>query len=210
MRRSPFRNFEGIAAPLPIDNVNTDAIIPSPFLRSPGADLAAGLFARWRFDEAGREVPDFVLNREPFRRAEILLAGENFGCGSSREAAAWALGRFGIRCVAAPSFADIFYENAFRNGLLPAVVAPEPLREAVAIAERDPESARFAVDLEAAVIAGPGGFRMPFAIPEFRKHALLAGDDEIATTLRFEADIASFISADRAARPWLHAMEARP
>jgi 3-isopropylmalate dehydratase small subunit len=204
---TPYTNFAGFAAPLPLANINTDVIIPAPYLRTADADLASGLFARWRYDEDGTEQPNFVLNREPFRRASILFAGPNFGCGSSREAAAWALVRFGIRCVAAPSFADIFYENAFRNGLLPAVVAPPDLQAAVALAEGDPASALFTVDLSGETITAPNGHRICFAIPIFRREALLRGDDEIATTLRYETDIATFMARDRAARPWIHSLK---
>jgi 3-isopropylmalate/(R)-2-methylmalate dehydratase small subunit len=206
---APFSNFTGIAAPLPLANVNTDAIIPAAFLRSTKADLAAGLFARWRFDEAGNEVPEFVLNRPACRGATILLAGPNFGCGSSREAAAWALVRSGFRCVAAPSFADIFYENAFRNGLLAAIVSPEDLARAAETAESAQAGALFSVDLPAATLTGPDGRVVPFAVPDFRRDALLRGDDEIATTLRFVDDIADFVARDRLARPWIHHMEER-
>jgi 3-isopropylmalate/(R)-2-methylmalate dehydratase small subunit len=202
----PFVNFSGVAAPLLLANINTDAIIPAPFLRSTGADLAAGLFARWRFDEDGAEIADFVLNRPPYRGATILLGGPNFGCGSSREAAAWALLRYGFRCVAAPSFADIFYENAFRNGLLAAIVDPGDLARSAALAEETNGEA-FAVDLAAGTITGPGSFVMPFEVPAFRREALLRGDDEIAATLRCAGDIAAFVAADRRARPWIHGME---
>lgn len=207
--RMPFTAFRGIAAPLPLANVNTDAIIPATFLRSTKADLAAGLFARWRFDEAGNEIPDFVLNQPAFRNARILLAGPNFGCGSSREAAAWALVRSGFRCVVAPSFADIFYENAFRNGLLAALVSPDDLARAVAMAQAAQEGATFAVDLPAATLTGPDGSVLPFSVPDFRRDALLRGDDEIATTLRCADDIAGFVARDRLARPWIHQMEER-
>jgi 3-isopropylmalate/(R)-2-methylmalate dehydratase small subunit len=202
--KAPFRRFRGIAAPLPLTDINTDAIIPSAFLRSETSDLARGLFARWRFDETGEERPDFVLNREPFRRAEILFAGENFGCGSSREAAVWALQRFGIRCVAAPSFADIFYENAFRNGLLVAVIAPSDLAAMVAQFEAAPDDAQIEIDLEAQTIVRGNAARISFKVPAFRRAALLRGDDEIAATLREAEDIAGFVAVDRARRPWLY------
>jgi 3-isopropylmalate/(R)-2-methylmalate dehydratase small subunit len=201
---APFRRFRAIAAPLPLSDVNTDAIIPSAFLRSETSDLARGLFARWRFDENGEERPDFVLNRAPFRRAEILFAGENFGCGSSREAAVWALQRFGIRCVAAPSFADIFYENAFRNGLLVAVIAPADLATMVASLEAAPGDAQVDIDLETGTMIRGNAVRIPFKVPEFRRAALLRGEDEIAATLRESSDIAGFLAADRARRPWLY------
>ncbi|WP_306225793.1 3-isopropylmalate dehydratase small subunit [Bosea beijingensis] len=205
---TPFLNFSGVAAPLVVENVNTDAIIPASYLRSTSADLAEGLFARWRYDEAGAENPDFVLNRPPFRTSALIFAGPNFGCGSSREAAVWALVRFGIRCVAAPSFADIFYENAFRNGLLPAIVSQDDLAVALELA-CVPDGASFAVDLPAATISGPAGHVMDFCIPPFRREALLRGDDEIETTLRLDGDIARFTAADRIARPWIHSIGAR-
>lgn len=204
---TPFANFAGVAAPILLENINTDAIIPAPYLRTTTADLAAGLFARWRYDEAGAENPDFVLNQPPFRTATLIFAGPNFGCGSSREAAAWALVRFGIRCVVAPSFADIFYENAFRNGLLPAIVAQDDLAAALELAGA-PGGASFAVDLPAGTISGPAGYVMDFRIPPFRREALLRGDDEIETTLRLDADIARFTAADRLSRPWIHAIGA--
>lgn len=201
---APFTPFRGIAAPLPTANINTDAIIPSAFLRSPDADLGRGLFGRWRFDEAGAERPDFVLNRPPFRRAEILFAGENFGCGSSREAAVWALQRFGIRCVAAPSFADIFYENAFRNGLLAAIVAPEDLAAMVSALEADPDEARVEVDLKNQTLLRGNAARIGFQVPAFRRDALLRGDDEIAGTLRHVESIGRYVAADRDRRGWIH------
>lgn len=201
---APFRPFASVAAPLPRANVNTDAIIPSAWLRSSTADLSRGLFAAWRFDAEGRESPGFVLNRAPFRHARLLLAGPNFGCGSSREAAAWALVQFGFRCVAAPSFADIFHENALRNGLLPAIISEAGLARALALVEADPHR-RFHVDLEAEAITPEGGEPIGFAIEPHRKEALLRGDDAIATTLRHAEAIAAHAAADRAARPWLYA-----
>lgn len=200
----PFHSFSSVGAPLPQANVNTDAIIPSAWLRSSESDLARGLFAAWRFDADGREIADFVLNREPFRAARLLFAGANFGCGSSREAAAWALKRFGFRCIAAPSFADIFHENALRNGLLPAVIPDTGLSRALALIEADPHRL-FRVDLEAEAIIPEGGEPIRFVIEPYRKEALLRGDDEIATTLRHGKAIAAHTAADRATRPWLYA-----
>jgi len=202
--KRPFQAFRGIAAPLPLANVNTDAIIPSVFLRSATTDLAHGLFGRWRFDDEGKERPDFVLNRPPFRRAEILFAGENFGCGSSREAAVWALQRFGIRCVAAPSFADIFYENAFRNGLLAAIVAPQDLAAMAAALEAEPQDALVEVDLERQTLTRGNALRAAFSVPAFRREALLRGDDDIAMTLRHGESIAGHVAAERTRRPWLY------
>lgn len=204
---APFKNFSGIAAPLPQANINTDAVIPATYMRSPSSDLGAGLFARWRYQESGEPIAEFILNREPFKHATILLAGPNFGCGSSREAAVWALLRFGIRCVVAPSFADIFYENSFRNGLLPAVVTQAVFDEALAQAVGHAGEV-FCVDLGAAEISLPSGARMAFSIPPMRRDAMLRGDDDIATTLRRESDIAAFTEADRKARPWIYSMEA--
>jgi len=202
--KAPFKPFRGIAAPLPLANVNTDVIIPSTFLRSESTDLALGLFARWRFDEAGDEIPGFVLNREPFRRAEILVTGENFGCGSSREAAVWALQRFGIRCVAAPSFSDIFYENALRNGLLVAIIdAGDAAALAAALADA-PDEALLDIDLEKQTLSRGNTMRAAFTIPAFRRDALLRGEDEIAATLRQGADIAAYHAAAAVRRPWMN------
>src|SRR5262245_5993078 len=153
----PFQDFSGIAARLPASNVNTDAIIPAPWLRTAHADFGRGLFARWRYDDAGNEVPTFVLNQEAFRRAQILVADANFGCGSSREAAAWALLQFGIRCVLAPSFADIFYENAFRNGLLVGRIERAVLADLVAAIPAHPQPPVFRIRLPRPTIPGPTG-----------------------------------------------------
>jgi 3-isopropylmalate dehydratase small subunit len=204
MKRQPFQNFDGIAAPLPRKNINTDAIIPAPYLRTADADLAAGLFALWRYDDAGRPIPDFILNQPGFERSTILLGGENFGCGSSREAAAWALVRFGIKAVFAPSFADIFYENAFRNGLLAGVIDSEDLAKLVASIGTRAEQAHCAVDLEAATLSDANGRLIAFSVPDFRREALLRGDDDIATTLRHSEEIHSYIKADSAQRPWIY------
>lgn len=201
--KTPFRRFRGIAAPLPLADINTDAIIPSAFLRSESSDLARGLFGSWRFDESGSER-DFVLNRREFRHAQVLLAGENFGCGSSREAAVWALQRFGIRCVIAPSFADIFYENAFRNGLLAAIADPKELATLAAAIAAQPENSLVDIDLEQRTVTRGNDVRFTFEVPTFRREALLRGDDEIAATLRHRADIAEYVSQDRARQPWLH------
>ncbi len=186
----PYRRFSGIAAVLAKDNVDTDAILPSAWMRSPRADLARGLFARWRFGEDGRENPDFVLNRPPFREASVLIAGANFGCGSSREAAPWALLRFGIRCVLAPSFADIFYENAFRNGLLAAIAAPEAIARLTATLARTPDPV-VDVDLEGCTIRHDH-VALSIEVPERRRQALLRGLDAIEATLEHETAIAAF------------------
>jgi 3-isopropylmalate dehydratase small subunit len=204
MKRAPFEVVSGPAAPLPHVNINTDAIIPAPYLRSASADLGAGLFARWRYDDAGAEIPEFVLNRRPFRAATILLGGENFGCGSSREAAAWALVRFGIRCVFAPGFADIFYENAFRNGLLAARLSQDAIDHAVRCSEAAEDDSLFSVDLAERSLLCPDGRSLMFDVPAFRAEALLRGDDDIAATQQFEGEIVTFRERDALARPWIH------
>lgn len=204
MKRQPFVNFTGTAAPLPRKNINTDAIIPAPYLRTAEADLGQGLFALWRYDESGAEIPDFVLNKPGFRGAEILIGGENFGCGSSREAAAWALVRYGIKAVFAPGFADIFYENAFRNGLLAGVIARDDLDRIIAAIADDPARARFSVDLNAGTLCGQDGHAIAFSVPSFRRDALLRGDDDIAATLAVASDIDAFMQADAKRRPWIY------
>lgn len=204
----PFQDFSSVGAPMPSANINTDAIIPSAWLRSSSADLGRGLFAALRVDSAGNEIPGFVLNRAPFRTARLLFAGANFGCGSSREAAAWALKAFGIGCVAAPSFSDIFHENALRNGLLPARIAEADLDRAVTLIGADPDRC-FHVRLRNQVITTDGEAPIPFAIPAARKQALLRGEDEIAATLRYRDEIERFDAALRRSEPWLHAAVTR-
>jgi 3-isopropylmalate/(R)-2-methylmalate dehydratase small subunit len=200
----PFVNFTGVGAALPMPNINTDAIIPASYLRSASADLAKGLFGALRFDETGAERADFVLNRPPYRAAKIFFGGENFGCGSSREAAAWALKQFGIGAVFAPSFADIFYENAFRNGLLAGRIAAATLAQLVALAAGDGGEPVFAVDLHLGTITHAGGAKFTFEIAPARRDALLRGDDEISMTLVHDAEITAFHAAGVVARPWLH------
>jgi 3-isopropylmalate dehydratase small subunit len=200
--KQPFRDFDGIAATMASSNINTDAIIPAAYLRSAKADLGHGLFGMLRYDDEGRERPDFVLNREPFRRAEILFAGENFGCGSSREAAAWALKQFGIRCVFAPSFADIFYENAFRNGLLAGKISAKALARLTDGHEAEPV---FSVNLAQGRIRRADGEEAAFEIAPARRDALLRGDDEIDMTLAHRHEIMTFHESGLTERPWLHA-----
>lgn len=204
MKREPFVNFSGTAAPLPLKNINTDAIIPATYLRTADADLAAGLFALWRYDETGKEKADFILNRPGFRHATILFGGENFGCGSSREAAAWALVRFGIKAVFAPSFADIFYENAFRNGLLAGVIEKNTLDHVLALIGNDATNANVAVNLHDHTFTAKDSRAMTFLIPDFRREALLRGDDDIATTLRFSENIDAFMVQDQKNRSWIY------
>jgi 3-isopropylmalate/(R)-2-methylmalate dehydratase small subunit len=201
-----FKRLTGIAAPFAKPDIDTDAIIPAQWLRSLSVDLGKGLFAGWRYDAAGQEKTDFILNRLPYRDARVIVAGPNFGCGSSREGAVWALARFGIRCVIAPGFGDIFFENAFKNGLLPVILPEAEVKELMVFLEttNDPS---LTVDLERCVIETPQGRIIPFAIPPARRTALLEGLDEIGQTLHQEARIAAFQARDAAARPWIHRRE---
>ncbi len=196
----------GIAAPLMIDDIDTDAIAPTQMLHSAEVDFGHLLLGMWRYsDKAGTaERPDFILNREPYRRARILLAGANFGCGSSREHAVWALMGFGIRSVIAPSFSDIFYDNAFKNGLL-AIVLPRATIDALAAEIEAGSSGReMTVDLESCTIATPAGETINFTIDPSRRTALLEGLDEIGLTLKASGTITEFQKRDRAARPWIY------
>ncbi|ARP80737.1 3-isopropylmalate dehydratase small subunit [Bordetella genomosp. 8] len=203
--RPAVRDIEGVMAVMPMANINTDAIIPSVWLRTATADMGKGLFGGYRYDGQGREQPDFVLNRGPYRHARILLADENFGCGSSREAAVWALTGFGIGCVLAPSFADIFYENAFRNGLVAAIIDGETYRRLRDSASADPAgpAPTCRVDLATATVTGPDGVSRPFTIPASRAQALMRGDDEIAMTMAHLPAIEAHYERMRAASPWL-------
>ena len=188
----PFTVLTGVAAPLRIVNVDTDMIIPKQYLKTiKRTGLGTGLFAEMRYREDGSENPDFVLNKPAYRNAQILVAGDNFGCGSSREHAPWALLDFGIRCVIATSFADIFYNNCFKNGILPIVVSPENIEKLFDDAERG-SNATVTVDLEACEIRGPDGGAIPFELDAFRRHCLLNGLDDIGLTLEKAPAIAAF------------------
>jgi 3-isopropylmalate/(R)-2-methylmalate dehydratase small subunit len=201
----PFTTLTGIAAPLPRANVDTDQIIPARFLKAiTRAGFGRHLFANFRYREDGSENPDFVLNQEPYRRAEILIAFENFGCGSSREHAPWALLDFGIRCVIAPSFADIFHNNCFKNGILP-VKLPREVCERLMEDARMGGNARLTVDLERQVVVRPNGEEIPFEVDPLRRHLLLNGLDDIGQTLQHAAAIDAFEAKQRAAQPWLYA-----
>ena len=196
-----FTTLEGVAAPLKIINVDTDMIIPKQYLKTiKRTGLGRGLFAEMRFREDGSENPDFVLNTPAYRGAKILVAGDNFGCGSSREHAPWALLDFGIRCVISTSFADIFYNNCFKNGILPITVSPEDLEKLFDDAERG-ANATLTVDLERQEIRGPDGGMVRFDIDPFRKHCLLNGLDDIGLTLEKAPAIEAF-EKKLAARPW--------
>jgi 3-isopropylmalate/(R)-2-methylmalate dehydratase small subunit len=187
-----FTTLTGVAAPLPITNIDTDMIIPKQYLKTIArTGLGSGLFSELRFNEDGSENPDFVLNKPAYRKAQILVAEDNFGCGSSREHAPWALLDYGIRCVISTSFADIFYNNCFQNGILPAIVSPEDLRKLMDDASRG-ANATLSVDLAKQEITGPDGGKVTFQIDEFRKHCLLNGLDSIGLTMVKEPKIKSF------------------
>jgi 3-isopropylmalate/(R)-2-methylmalate dehydratase small subunit len=198
-----FTTLTGIAAPLPKANVDTDQIIPARFLKSISrAGFGKHLFANFRFKDDREENPDFVLNQEPYRRAEILIAFENFGCGSSREHAPWALMDFGIRCVIAPDFADIFHNNCFKNGLLP-VRLPRAVCEQLMEDAKMGGNARIRVDLERQVVVRPNGEEIPFDIDPLRRHLLLNGLDDIGQTLQHAPAIDSYEAKQKASQPWL-------
>jgi 3-isopropylmalate/(R)-2-methylmalate dehydratase small subunit len=199
----PFTRLTGIAAPLPMANVDTDMIIPKQFLTTiQRTGLGEGLFFELRTDADGRRTGQFVLDRPPYDKAQILVAGENFGCGSSREHAPWALLDFGIRCVIAPSFADIFYNNCFKNGILPIKLPADQVALLMEDA-KDPENPELAVDLVAQTIRRPNGPVVPFELDPFRKRCLLEGLDDIGLTLERAAAIEAFEERDRRERPWL-------
>ena len=198
-----FTRLTGIAAPLPIVNVDTDMIIPKQYLKTIKREgLGVGLFDEMRYDSEGADRPDFVLNQPAYREAEILITGDNFGCGSSREHAPWAIKDFGIRCIIAPSFADIFYNNCFKNGLLPIALPQEEVDLLMKDAEKG-ANARMTVDLEAQQITTSEGQTIPFEIDPFRKHCLLNGLDDIGLTLEKGAAIDSFEDRAAQSRPWV-------
>ena len=198
-----FTTLTGVAAPLNMINVDTDKIIPKNYLKTiKRTGLGKALFAEMRYDEAGREYPDFVLNKGPFRNATILVAGENFGCGSSREHAPWALLDFGIRSVISTSFADIFHNNCFKNGILPIVLKPEEVDVLMRDAEKG-ENARITVDLEAQTVTSSDGEEFHFEIDAFKKRCLLEGLDDIGLTMENAAAIDAFESHVSVARPWV-------
>ena len=199
-----FTTLTGIAAPLPMINVDTDKIIPAVWLKTiKRTGLGPALFEAIRYTEDGSEDPDFVLNKEPYRNARILVTGENFGCGSSREHAVWALQGFGIRCVIAPGFADIFYSNAFKNGILPVALPQAQVDKLMGDAEKG-GNARLTVDLERQVVIRPDGEEIAFDIDAFRKHSLLQGLDDIALTLEKHAEIEDYEGRQKSATPWLY------
>jgi 3-isopropylmalate/(R)-2-methylmalate dehydratase small subunit len=198
----PFTKLSGVAAPLPMVNVDTDMIIPKQFLKTlVRTGLGKALFFEQRYLDDGQEKPDFVLNKPAYRKAQILVAGANFGCGSSREHAPWALLDFGIRCVIAPSFADIFYNNCFKNGILPIALPQAEIDKLMDDAERG-ANALVSVDLEKQEIRGADGGCITFAVDSFRKQCLLNGWDDIGLTLRHEKDISEFEARRQQTQPW--------
>jgi|SRR5579862_5654158 len=198
----PLVTLTSIVAPLIRDNIDTDAIIPAAYMRSLSTDPGSGLFARWRYRADGSNEPGFVLNDPRFRKARILLAGANFGCGSSRENAVWALDRFGIRCVIALGFSDIFRENAFKNGLLPIALA-KSVHGMLAFAAMETELT-LTIDVAARQVVLPSGEAIGFELDPRRQASLLEGADEIAETLRLQGRIDAFRAQHRLRAPWLY------
>jgi 3-isopropylmalate/(R)-2-methylmalate dehydratase small subunit len=198
-----FSRLTGVAAPLPVVNIDTDMIIPKDYLKTiKRTGLGKGLFAEARYNEDGSENPEFVLNQPAWRNASILIAGDNFGCGSSREHAPWALLDFGIRCVISASFADIFYNNCFKNGILPIVVSQEDLDKLMDDARRG-ANATVSIDLEEQEIRGPDGGVIRFDIDAFKKHCLLNGLDDIGLTLEKASAIDTYEKRMSDNHPWL-------
>ena len=199
---TPFTHLDGRAAPLGIANLDTDQIIPKQFLKTVERDgLGKGLFFDLRFDGEGRAKPEFVLNQPAYAGASVLIAGDNFGCGSSREHAPWALLDFGLRCVIAPSFADIFYNNCFSNGLLPITLPEDQVHDLMAEAKGGNHI--FSIDLESQTVVSPSGRRFAFEIDPGRKEKLLKGLDAVGETLQHAADIGVFEQGRALTQPWL-------
>ena len=198
-----FNKLTGIAAPMPLVNIDTDMIIPKQFLKTiKRSGLGANLFDEMRFDQDGNEIADFVLNKKAYRNAEIIVAGENFGCGSSREHAPWALLDFGITCVISSSYADIFYNNCFKNGILPIVLKPEEV-ELLMEDSKNGENARISIDLERQIVQSSEGVEFSFEIDEFKKHCLLNGLDDIGLTMEKASSIDEFEEKYQRQMPWV-------
>jgi len=200
----PFTTLTAIAAPMPMQNIDTDKVIPARFLKTiKRTGLGVHLFDTLRYDNEGKERPEFVLNQEPYRKAQVIIAHENFGCGSSREHAPWALLDFGIRCIIAPDFADIFFNNCFKNGLLPVVLTEQQVdklfNETFAF-----NGYKLTIDLERQVVLTGDGTEYPFEVPGFRKFCLLNGFDDIALTLRHADKIHQFENERLMKQPWLN------
>lgn len=198
-----FQKVTGVAAPMPLVNIDTDMIIPKVFLKTiKRSGLGVNLFDEMRYDRQGNELPDFVLNKPQYRAAQILIAGDNFGCGSSREHAPWALADFGIKVIVSTSFADIFFNNSFKNGMLPIVLPQEQVDLLMKDAEKG-QNARMTVDLEAQEITTSDGVVIPFEVDAFKKHCLLNGLDDIGLTLEKVSAIDSFEAQAAQSRPWV-------
>ncbi|MDC0739207.1 3-isopropylmalate dehydratase small subunit [Cognatishimia sp. SS12] len=198
-----FTTLTGIAAPMPLVNIDTDMIIPKNFLKTiKRSGLGANLFDEMRFDREGNEIADFVLNQPQYRETQILIAGDNFGCGSSREHAPWAIADFGIKCIVSTSFADIFFNNCFKNGILPIVLPKEQVELLMKDAEKG-ANARMTVDLETQEITTSDGEVITFDVDSHRKHCLLNGLDDIGQTMEKAAAIDSFEATASAVRPWV-------
>ncbi|EAQ13916.1 3-isopropylmalate/(R)-2-methylmalate dehydratase small subunit [Maritimibacter alkaliphilus HTCC2654] len=198
-----FEKLTGIAAPMPLVNIDTDMIIPKGFLKTiKRTGLGVNLFDEMRYDREGNEIPDFVLNQPQYREAEILVAGDNFGCGSSREHAPWAIADFGIKSIISTSFADIFFNNCFKNGILPIVLPEEQVEVLMKDAEKG-SNARMIVDLEAQTVTTSDGEVFPFEVDPFRKHCLLNGLDDIGLTMEKKPAIDAFEAKAAQERPWV-------
>jgi 3-isopropylmalate/(R)-2-methylmalate dehydratase small subunit len=198
-----FTRITGVAAPMDLINIDTDMVIPKQYLTTiERTGLGKGLFHEMRYIKDGSENPDFILNKPAYREASILIAGDNFGCGSSREHAPWALMDFGFRCIIAPSFADIFYNNCFKNGVLPIRLPQEDVKKLMEVATRG-SNAKVTVDLESQTITGPDGDEITFKLDEFKKHCLLNGLDDIGLTMQNEDKISIFEKNRATTQPWL-------
>lgn len=198
-----YTKFSGIAAPMPLVNIDTDMIIPKQFLKTiKRSGLGVNLFDEMRYDDDGAEIPEFVLNKTQYRAAEILIAGDNFGCGSSREHAPWALKDFGIKAIVSTSFADIFFNNCFKNGILPIVLPQDQVDALMGDAEKG-SNARMEIDLEVQTITSSDGQSFDFEVDAFKKHCLLNGLDDIGLTMEKAASIDTFEAAAATARPWV-------
>ena len=198
-----FTKITGVAAPMPLINIDTDMIIPKLFLKTiKRSGLGKNLFDEMRYDDAGNEIPDFVLNKPAYRNAQIIVAGDNFGCGSSREHAPWALLDFGIRVVISTSFADIFYSNCFKNGILPIILPQEDVDKLMDDAERG-ANAVLNVDLENQTITGPDGGEVSFEVDAFKKHCLINGLDDIGLTMQKSDAITAFEAQNATSMPWV-------
>jgi 3-isopropylmalate/(R)-2-methylmalate dehydratase small subunit len=198
-----FTTLTGVAAPMDMINIDTDMVIPKQYLTTiERTGLGRGLFHEMRYNADGSDNPDFVLNKPAYRNASILVTGENFGCGSSREHAPWALLDFGFKCVIAPSFADIFYNNCFKNGILPIRLPQEDVDKLMDDADRG-ANATISIDLEAQTITGPDGGEITFEVEEFKKHCLMNGLDDVGLTMEHEGKITSFEDDRKVTQPWL-------